>query len=359
MADTAQNTENSGKAWPLVMTWTARVSALIGLFASLAGGVTWLVTHHRHDAERKAKMDLAETQAEQQDYQAAMASYGEILKADSSYAPALDGQLHTAELWVENFHVLGQEGQDTSAAAGALLDQIMPVLDAGLARSKGSDTADVQAHIGWAHWLNQKIAEREFGSATEDNLHAALKTDPKNVYANAMLGNLILQGRGDLSKAMGYLDTAVATGRVRPWVRGMELGGLRFLDEKGACAAQMHVANDMRKNSEPMDRSRKKDILGACLTPTMADPSELAGALSAVSSDDAWKTYLWLDDQPQDPDADKLTHEFIQASLLEVSGDRAGALAMFKHLGQELKNTPYTMIDAVNEAIVRLSKPAG
>lgn len=357
MAEEAQDAERGeSKAWPFLMTWTGRVSALIGLFASLAGGVTWLVTHQRHAAEVKAKMDLAQTQVQQQDYQAAVASYGDILKGDSSYRPALDAQLNAAELWTENFHVVGHEGQDSSAAAGALLDQLMPVLDAGFARSKGTTAADVQAHIGWAHFLNQKIAEREFGSAAEDNFHAALKTDPKNVYANAMLGNLILQGYGDLAEAMGYLDTAVATGKVRPWVRVMELGGLRFLDKKGACAAQMRVANDMRKNSEPMDRSQKNDILNACFSPTMAEPSELVGALSAVPADDAWKTYLWLDDSVRDPEGQRLTHEFIQANLQEISGDRAGALAMFRHLSQELKNTSYTMIDPVNAAIARLAK---
>jgi Tfp pilus assembly protein PilF len=356
MANEAQDAEHGeSKAWPFLMTWTGRVSALIGLFASLAGGVTWLVTHHRHAEELKAKMDLAQAQVQQQDYQAAVASYGEILKGDPSYAPALDAQLNVAELWAENFHALGREGQDPSVVGATELDQLMPVLEAGFARSKGAAAADVQAHIGWAHFLNQKIAEREFGSAAEDNLRAALKTDPKNVYANAMLGNWMLQGQGNLGEAMNYLDTAAATGKVRPWVRGMELGGLRFLDEKGACAAQMRVANDMRKDSEPMDRDQKGDILSFCFSPTMGERSELVGALSAVPADDAWKTYLWLDDSTRDREGQRLTHEFMQANLLELGGDSAGALAIYRHLSQELKNTPFTMIDPVNEAIARLS----
>lgn len=356
MTGRVKNVQNdSGQGWPLVMAWAGRATVLIGLFASLAGGVTWLLTHHRQAAERKAKMDLAQAQVQQQDYEAAVASYGEILKANPSYQPALDGQLKTAELWVEDFHVAAQNDQDVSAAAAASLDQLMPILEAGLARSRGSQAADVQAHIGWAHWLNQKIAEREFGPAAEQNLRAALATDPGNVYANAMLGNWMLQNNGDLAEAMQRLDTAVATGKARPWVRRMQLGGLIYLDQKGARAAQVRVANDMRKAGEPLDEDDKGRILSFCFNPTTTEHDELVESLSAVPADDAWQTYLWLDDHADDPDGDRLVREFIRANLLEVSGDPGGALVLFRKLSQELKNSASTMTDPVNEAIARLA----
>jgi len=353
----ASETPGSGnrKAWPDVMTWVGRATALLGLFASLAGGVTWFVTHHRQAAERNAKMALAQTQIEQQDYPAAVATYGEILKDAPAYAPALDAQLKAAELWVEEFHVLAPEGQSPSAVAGAALDQLMPVLDAGLARSRGADAADVEAHIGWAHWLNQAIAERESGSAAEQNLRAALAADPHNVYANAMLGNWLLQNGGDLAEATHDLDAAVATGYARPFVRRMQLGGLTYLDRRGARAAQVRVVNDMRKAGEPLDENYKSRVLTFCFNPTTTDHDELVESLSAVAPDDAWKTYLWLDDRPDNPDDRQLTHEFIQANLLELSGNRAQALEKFRLLSQELKNSASTMVDPVNEAIARLS----
>ena len=343
-----------GKAWPTVMNWVGRITALIGLFASLAGGITWLVRHHTLETERKTKMALAEAQAEQGDYQASVATYGEILKEDSTYRPALDLQLSTAELWIENFHAIAPEGQDTSTTAVAQLDQIMPILDGGLARSKGSQAADVQAHIGWAHWLNEKIAEREFGAAAEQNLRAALKLDPHNVYANAMLGNWILQNDGDFGEAMHDFDVAAATGKVRPFVRQFELGGLRYLDKKGARAAQVRVANDMRKNGEPLDDEYKSRILSFCFDPIVTDRGELTEALSAVPPDEAWKTYLWLDDNPHQEDH-IMVHEFIRANLLEVSGDKAGSLAKFRTLQQELKNADGSMKSSVDAAVTRLS----
>src|ERR1035438_8126362 len=95
-------------------------------------------------------------------------------------------------LWVENFHITLPEGQNPAEVAGPALDQILMILDAGLTRTKGSETADIRAHIGWAHWLNQHIAEREFGSDAEQNLRAALASDPSNVYANSMFGDWLL-----------------------------------------------------------------------------------------------------------------------------------------------------------------------
>jgi hypothetical protein len=176
------------KAWPVVMSWVGGITALIGLFVSVRGGVTWFENNQKQKAELQARMALAQAQAKQGEYQASIQSYGDILKAGPLYRPALDQQLDAAMLWLENFDVVSRAGQDADQAAAAELDQIMPILDSGLTRSHGSQAADVQAHIGWAHWLNKRIAEREFGDIDEQNLRAALKLDPPNVYANAMLG---------------------------------------------------------------------------------------------------------------------------------------------------------------------------
>ncbi len=355
MKSKAQNTGNGeSKAWPTVMNWVGRATAFLGLFASLAGGITWLVHRHMVDAERKAKMALAEAQAEQGDYQGSIATYAEILKEDPTYRPALDMQLNTDELWVEDFRVTAPEGQSTAAPAAAMLDQIMPILDSGLTRAQKAQMPDILAHIGWAHWLNQGIAEREFGDAAEQNLHAALKLDAQNVYANGMLGNWILQNNGDLADAMRHFDAAVATGKARPFVRGLELGGLTYLDRKGARAAQVRVANEMRRAGEPLDRDYKRRILSFCFDPVVTDRDELVESLSAVPPDDEWQTYLWLDDNPYHEDH-HVSHDFIQANLLEVSGDKAGSLAKFRALQQELTDANGSMKQSVDAAVARLS----
>lgn len=354
MKSKAQPAEESSKAWPAVMSWVGRITALIGLFGSLAGGVTWLVRHHMASTERKAKMALAAAQAGQGDYQGAVACYGEILKQDPGYRPALDMQLQTAEQWTEDFHATAPEGQSTAAPAAAMLDQVMPILSAGLSRASQTQMPDVLAHVGWAHWLNQRIAEREFGPAAEQNLRAALKLDPQNVYANAMLANWMLQNGGAVADAMPHFDTAVATGKARPFVRLFEMGALTYLDQKGGRAAQVRVANEMRNAGEPLDGELKHRILSFCFDPGVTTHDELVEALSAVRADDEWKTYMWLDENPYHENHE-LTDEFIQANLLEVSGDKAGSLTKFRSLEQQLHGADGSMKESVNAAVARLS----
>ncbi len=356
MVDETRKADQSAPGtWPTVMSWVGRTTALIGLFGTLAGGVTWLINHHKRVAEQGARMALAQAQAKQGEYQAAVETYAAVLKADPLYRPALDQQLDTAMLWAEDFHVLVPEGKDATDLSAPQLDEIMSILDAGLTRSKGTRAADIQAHLGWTHWLNQHIAEREFGHAAEQNFRAALATDPTNVYANAMLGNWMLQNRGDFNEAIKHFDIALSTGKVRPFVRALQLGGLIHLERPGARAETVKVANEMRKSSESLDGAYKTRILGFCFDPVVTGHAELHESLSAVPPDEVWNTYLWLDDNPDKAGDHVLVHQFIQANIMEISGKRRESLDQYQTLQRQLKNSPGTMKNSVDAAIARLS----
>ena len=347
------------KAWGFMMSWIGRITAVVGLCATITGGVTWFVTHHRQQKERAEHLALAKTQTSQQDYQGAVGSYADMLKSDSMDRDALDGQLDTTMLWAENFSVLVPEGQSATQTAGHALDEMMSILESGLTRSQGTRAADVQAHLGWAHWLNQHIAEREFGPAAEQNLRAALAADPTNVYANAMLGNWMLQNGGNFSEAVQHFDTAVATGRERAFVRRLQVGGLTGFTGPGVRAELMKVANAMRRDSEPLQPNQRRHIFDVCCNVTLTEHAELVESLSALSAQDAWQTYLWLDNSDAGGSGDALqglTHDFIQASLVEISGQRAQALRQYETLQQKLRGQPgAALADAVNAAIRRVS----
>jgi tetratricopeptide (TPR) repeat protein len=356
MEEEIQKAETGARrAWPFVMSWVGGITALIGLFASIAGGITWFVNHHKQQAELQSKMALAQAQAKQGEYQASIQSYADILKVDPLYRPALDQQLNTAMLWVEDFDVAARSDQNAAELAAPALDQIMAILDSGLTRSKGSQAADLQAHIGWAHWLNQHIAEREFGPVAEQDFRAALALDSSNVYANGMLGNWMLRNGGSFSEAIQHINLAVSTGKARPFVRKLQLGGLIYLDQKGARAELVKAANDMRKSGESMDELHRTRILSFCFNPIVTDHEELTESLSAVPPDEAWETYLWIDNMPGDPQVQRTSHNFIQANLLELSGKRPEALEKYRMLQQELKNGSGTMKNSVDAAIARLS----
>lgn len=357
MAEQERNAEQSGGSrWPFVMGWVGRITALIGLFTAIGGGITWLVNHHSQQSELKAKMAVAEAQAKQGEYQASIQTYADILKTNPLYRPALDAQLDATMEWNENFHVLVPEGESATSASGPELDQMMEILDAGFTRAKGSRAADVEAHLGWAHFLNQKIAEREFGSTAEQNLRAALAADPTNVYANAMLGNWLLQTNGSLAEAIQRFDIAVASGKARPLVRTFELGGLIDHDEKGARTELIRVANDMRKSNEPLDADNRRRIRVTCFDPIIAGHGELEECLTAVPSDEAWATYLWLNNNSAGGDDRPQVREFVYANLLELNGKKQESLAKYRTLQKELKSQPGSLKERVDAAVTRLSR---
>ena len=357
-APAAQKPEK-GSSIKVILSWVGGATAVLGLIGSLSGWFHTFDTHRKQRAELSAKMAVAQGQLKQGEYRASVRSFGDILKTDPLYSPALEGQLDAAMLWVENFQVLGRDGEKAADAAGPLLDEIMPVLDAGFVRSKGSKAADVQAHLGWAHWLNWHIAEREFGPSAEKNLRAALELDKANVYANAMLGNWMLQNNGNFQEAIGHLSTAAATGKARSLVREMQVGGLLHDEVRGARAELIKTLNDMRKNGEDLDAGKKHRILGFCYNPTVTNSTELAESLSAVPADDAWKTYLWLDDAQDEDQTEKtqsLNRDFIYANLLEVSGKRTEALEKYRVLQRNPQTKHFSFKERVDDAVKRLSQ---
>ena len=129
-------------------------------------------------------------------------------------------------LWLEHFHVLVGEGQKAEDLAAPVLARLKTVLEAELARTNGGDprTADILAHLGWAHWLNEKIAFKEFDGA-ERMFRQALAVDASNVFANAMMGNWLLRTHGDSAAAMRHFQVALATGKQRPLVRSLNSAG--------------------------------------------------------------------------------------------------------------------------------------
>jgi tetratricopeptide (TPR) repeat protein len=344
----------TGISLKVVMTWVGAATAILGLIGGLAGWFHTFSSHRTERAELSAQMAVAQEQAKQGEYSAAVQSYRDILKSDPLYAPALEGQLDATMLWVENFDVLVREGRDASDAAGPLLDEIMPVLDAGMARSKGSRAADVQAHLGWAHWLNWHIAEREFSPLAEKNLRAAIDLDKTNVYGNAMLGNWMLQNNRNFQEAIGHLNTAVAAGKARPLVREMQIGGLLNDEKPGARAELLKAVNEMRKNGEAIEDEERYRIRSFCYSTSASNHANLVESLSAVPEEDSWKTFLWLDDNHEDR-MDPLANDFIYANLLEVSGNRAEALGKFRALQQNPRATQFSFKGQIDDAVKRLT----
>jgi tetratricopeptide (TPR) repeat protein len=335
----------------------ATVAVVALVFAATMGIGPWRASHERN-ARIAQLLETAATQSSQTDHESAFESYQQILSLDPTNRAALEGQADAAMSWLEHFHVLVGEGQRAGDLAGPPLARMKTVLEAGLARTSGRDgrAADILAHLGWAHWLNEKIAFKEFGGA-ESFFRQSMAIDSSNVFANAMIGNWLLQTHGDPAAAVRHFQIALATGKQRPLVRSMQLGGLLYDDDPGMRAEFARALNDMRRNNEPLEpatKSRARYLYDV----TTSEGNEFREVLAAVPPDDNWKTYLWLSPGAPADAAEQRRREVIHASLAELSGDRAAALSEFKTLLPKLKaeGMSYRMTNYVQAAIARLSR---
>jgi len=334
----------------------ATIVALSVIAAARMGLGPWRASHERR-LHIEQLFGTAEAQAEQTEYESAFESYQQILQLDSGNKAAQDGQLDAAMRWLENFHVLAPEGQKAEDIAAPRLAQLKGVLEAGLARTTGKDTraADILAHLGWAHYMNEKIAFKEFGNA-ERYFQQALAIAPTNVYGSAFLGNWLLQTGGDRAQALSHFQTALATHQERSLVRSMQLGGLYLNEAPGMRGELVKALNEMRVNHEPLDRSLQ-GRLSYLYSSTVSTAAELREVLTAVPVEDAWKTYLWL--HPERPGDTTVERDFVQANLTEISGDRTKALAEFRALAIALRAQHFDgrIADYTAAAISRLSHP--
>ena len=347
-----------------VVTWVGYTSAILGLLATLLGGVRWWSDHRKMRGGIKSEIAVAETQTQQGEYEAAIHTYQDLLQKDPRNQRAADEELSTVMLWVENFHISAADGQDTTAVAVQKLDQIFALLDAARTRVHGTEAADVLAHIGWAHFMNsyEKFGKRESTKAARENLKAALMADPKNVYASAMLGNLLLQTGGNFHEALRHFAAALKTGKNRAFVRAMQMGGLdSYHGLSDARPEIVKAANDMRKNGEPLDEELKHRIAGEVYDSVVGSRDQLIAVLSAVPPDEALATYDWFEDREGGPDRQKVNREFLSANLTEMAGKHDEALQQFRALQDELKqrsDVGFNYTRPVDEAVLRLSGDA-
>lgn len=349
-----------------VFKWVGGAAAIIGLVLSagqLFGPAFTRILNHR---EVNRLLNEAKAESDSGEYQTALATYDRALQLLPNDAPAIEGRCNTAMAWLRNFHIAGADDKELESRAGTQLSALFPILEAALAGQKGSRQADILAHIGWAHWLNFHIAEKDVPSSSEENFRHALSIDSHNVYANAMLGNWLLQEGDRIAEAKQHFDLAVESGRDRPFVRRLQLGGMIYSDNVPTRIELTRVANDMRKNGEKIDDSDRSRIISTNYSIQVVDDAELAPVLAALPPEEAWATYQWLEqnnDSSDDSDENRSRSwqdHYIQAKIQEVSGNNATSLALYRSLQTELRGTDSILPPRVASAIANLQrKPAG
>ena len=350
-ANESEQASRKGTSLATVLKWVGGATAGISLLLAL-NQVTGLVQNFRvHHKEFSEAMKAGEQQQERGDYPAAFESFKHAAELDPIDRGAQKREAQAAMLWLENVHAQNQTFTE-------IANQLLPVLDKALSSANGQDAADLLAHIGWANFLRSRDGSGTAGDLVVKSYEDAIKIDPQNPYANAMLAHWILWKNESQQQAKQHFAAALNSGRVRPYVRTLQLSGYSNVVSAENQAELLRVADEMRQQGEPLGPEQRSRVFNQVFMFPLDEREELGQVLRSVKSEDALATYDWLSSERTGGDL-RLRREYIAAFSLEVAGQTAEALSAYKSLQQQLgKNSPYhslTLTVTVNDAAKRLS----
>jgi len=177
--------------------------------------------------------------------------------------------------------------------------------------------------------------------------------DPGNVYANAMMGDLILETDGSLDKAKANFAAALKTGKAKDFVRGCQLQSMIYNDAPGVRAELIRTVNEMREDGETLGDANRSRV-HAYYSTTIGEDKDLREVVSALPPDKAWATYQWVSPKETDASFNSQESRFIQASIDEAAGKKAEALEIYRQLANETKGSPARVAQRSRDAVKRL-----
>ena len=333
------------------LKWVAGITAVVGLITGLSGVVGPVKGWWTQGRQSKSMFATALKQEDLGEYPAAFDTLTEILKNKPGDIAALHARLDVTMLWIEDTWAPLHDSEEYAKQERPIFDRMTPVLEAGLGTSKDYRAADVVAHLGWLNLLKWKIVGED--GRMEELIRRALEMDPGNVYANAMMGDLMLQTGGSVTEARAHFDAALKTGKVKNFVRSCQLESMMYNDSPGVRGELIRVANQMRKDNDPLSDSNKGRI-HSYFSPTMDSDAELHEVVMAVPPDEAWATYQWVSPPESDSGYNAQEARFIQARIDEASGKKADALKIYRELLQETAKSPGRLPQKVRDSVRRL-----
>ncbi len=333
-----------------IFKWIAGITAVI----SLVIGVHQLVTLGGASRQRRRQVaELLSTESVQRssgDFAGAWTSLDKAIQIDNSNSQARREQEDLAMAWLDADRPIGENQKFSD-----LVEKVAPAVSRAAASEDRSRKADAFAHLGWADFLRSR--DGVGGLKPEDSYRKALEEDPNNVYANAMLGHLTLWKGRKLDDARRYFATALATGRVREFVRRLQLSALFNYHEEELENEAVRVANEMRKGSEKLNERARSNLFSVYYD-RIAAPRPKPDFLAVVPPAEHLATVQWLFADASLGDDKKLQREYWLAILEEASGHPAEALQRFRLLRSKLPRGASRMSESVDAAIQRLARGA-
>ena len=350
--------EPQGDPVPGIVAAVARLSprrrnllwiAAAVLTALIAVGAGWAWRQHLLDerAEQQAVASAADL-CSSGGHAAGWKRLGELAVKNSQSAVVQTAREDCAMHWLRDVRIRGETESFTD-----IVNQLLPILVAGLATAHGERAADLRAHIGWGDFLRAR--EGAADASPDAHFRRALSDDAGNVYANAMRAHyLALRNRED--DAVAHFSRAVAAKRDLPFVRRLQYAA--WLWRAGYAPRAVRTANEMRLNGEVVNGPQRNALWGPIYFSQLFNADDDTSFLAILPPADHLATFEWLYPQARS-EGETGIWRYCRAVLQAYAGQRDTARSELVALRGELvaNKQPGRLLDQTQRALKRLSAP--
>ncbi len=276
-------------------------------------------------------------------------------------AVRIDADLTRAKRLQED--VAMQAIRDLTVTGGQTFTQAMAkplaVLDRAAPFATGERKGDLLAHVAWAMVLRWRDGDRALQPG--DAFRRALAADPKNPYANVMLGHWILSYERTpdaLVRAVEHFRKAVEAGRSVEQVRRYQMAALKNDGSPPSRLETIRVLQDMRTRREQLTPGMTRDAWSIYFFALNGQASQTIDDLLAVLPPaEHLQTYKWaFTTYTAQGGGSAVQFRFYLARFRAEMGEQASALDSLRVLSKELRDQPGMLKTAVDSAVSRLTR---
>jgi len=332
---------------PTALKWVGGFTAVLSLIFGVQQLAESVSALRQRDRQTKELLRTSQMQEAARDYPAAWDSMAEADRLTNGRREVRIAQESLAMDWLEHAR-LGPDQQRFSDIVG----KVAPILDRAASTAQRARKADLLAHLGWAEFLRSRDGVATL--APDHYYKEALKTDPQNVYAHAMLGHWILWHGGKVTDAREQFSLALAGGSHHDYVRAMQLSGYENVRNGEADVELVRVVGDMVIKGDRVDPENRSALWAIYSFHFDSDEARRQQLLAAVPPADQLATFSSLFDVPDFDQSRFVSREFYRAILEEAAGQRTPALQTLLSVRPKLTRDS-AMRNEIEQSIKRLS----
>ncbi len=239
-------------------------------------------------------------------------------------------------------------------AGGTFVEAIksgLAVVDAALPTTTGARRADLLAHSGWASFLMWRDGNKRLDPTAL--YREALKVDPDNPYANAMLAHWMISRDDDVARGTRLFVKAEEDRRAIEAVRQLEWGAYGNSSSDEADVERVRLADRMRRAGERLNDRQQSALRNTYFRLSQRGREKQRDQLlQAMPPDDHLALLAWAfgEGAAKAPAQHRLIR--LYESLLHAEADRTQqAISGLVQLRDELAGSPGSLQDAVMAAL--------